>query len=163
MKTAADAIFTIAHVVTAVLGFGAVGMTGIQSLVARRTPGAGSAARYFRPGPNWISLLLLLTPVFGGLIEVVNGYPDLHRLWPWLALAIWILAGAVGFAVHWPAERRIQRLLPAVAGAGATVSGDSRADDPTGFNGACQAAAVSSLFMLGAFAAALVVMVVQPH
>jgi hypothetical protein len=158
-------VFTIAHVATAVLGFGAVGMTGVQALAARRAPAASSSARYFKPGLNWVSLSLLLTPVFGAAIEMVNGYPDVHQLWPWLALAIWIVAGVIGAVVHWPAERRIQRLLPTVSNAvvGSVSVAESNSEGCRTFDRACLAAATSSLVMVVAFLAALAVMVIKPH
>jgi hypothetical protein len=176
VKSAADAVFTIVHVATAVLGFGAVAMTGVQALIARRAPAASSSARYFKPGLNWVALSLLLTPLFGAAIEVMNGYPDVHQLWPWLALAIWIVAGAVGLIVHWPAERSIQRLLPAVAAEVAVPARPTAPPVPSvapistfpggelnALDKACLAAAASSAVMVLAFLGALVVMVVQPH
>lgn len=153
MKAAAEVILTIGHIVTAILGFGAVAVTGAQALVARRNPAATSVKRYFREGPNWIAMSLLLTPLFGGALEVVDNYPDVHRLWPWLALGIWLIAAAVGGHVHWPAEQRIQRSLADAA--------DSNAVGPV-FQRASVVAAASSAVMVAAFAGALVVMVTQP-
>jgi hypothetical protein len=161
VKTAAEVLFTVAHIVTAIVGFLAVGMTGGQALVARRNPSSVSARRYFKQGPNWIAMSFLLTPVFGGLLEVVDNYPDVHLLWPWLALGIWIVAVAAAVAVHWPAERRIQRHLAAVYAPGGTPS-DAGDLDGRALGRDCILAAASSALIVACFVAALIVMVTQP-
>lgn len=164
MKTAADVLFTTVHIVTAIVGFLAVAMTGGQALIARRDPSAVSARRYFRPGPNWIAMSFLLAPVFGGLLEVVDNYPDVHLLWPWLALGIWIVAVAAAVTVHWPAERRIQRHLAAAAAldTGGGTPADAGDDDRNALGQDCILAAASSALIVACFVAALVVMVTQP-
>src|SRR5580658_9510173 len=112
----ASGVMLVLHVATAVVGFGAVIATGVAARAARRSASAPSARRYFRPGPNWASLSLLLVPVFGAALEALQKFPDIHQAWPWLALAMWALAAAIGTLVHWPAERRIQLLGSVAAG-----------------------------------------------
>jgi hypothetical protein len=112
----ASGVMLVLHVVAAVVGFGAVIATGVAAGAARRSATSPSARRYFRPGPNWASLSLLLVPVFGAALEALQKFPDVHQAWPWLALAMWALAAAIGTFVHWPAERRIQLLVSVAAG-----------------------------------------------
>ena len=58
------------HALSAIIGFGAVAVSGTV-----RGPGPGgrprreatTAGRYFRPGTNWAERLLLLTPVLGAV------------------------------------------------------------------------------------------------
>ena len=147
-------LLVVLHVLSSVVGFGAVVATGACAGVARRAPAAQSALRYFRPGRNWASHSLLLVPVFGAALEAANGWPDIGRAWPWAALGIWAVAAAAGLAVHWPAERRIQVLLHGT---------EPRTPVGTDLATACGRAVWSSAVMTAAFAAALAVMVVQPR
>src|SRR5579864_9046880 len=109
----------VLHVLTAVVGFGAVVATGVAAGVVLRDTDVPAAARYFRPGWNWASLSLLLVPAFGAGLEAAHGWPDLHVAWPWIAFGLWSIAAVVAVMVHWPAERRIQRFVAAAAGVGA--------------------------------------------
>ena len=186
MNGPANAVLTVLHVVCSIVGFGAVAITGVEAIGARRSPPTPSSLRYFRPSINWASLSLLLTPFLGAGIEVVNNYPDVHLLWPWLALGIWIVAAAAGATLHWPAERAIQHLLapgtrdpaegPATAAAGgvpgpATIDAGAPAGAPAPagatahaeLRAACLRASVSSAVMTLAFLAALAVMLIQPR
>jgi hypothetical protein len=151
MTGVASAVMLVAHVVTAVVGFGAVIATGVAARAARRSATAPSTRRYFRPGPNWASLSLLLVPVFGAALEALQKFPDLHQAWPWLALGMWAVAACVGLFVHWPAERRIQALV-ATGGGG-----------PPDLAGPCQRAIWSSAAMAVLFVGCVGVMVTQPH
>jgi hypothetical protein len=162
------------HIVTAVVGFGAVAVTGVLALAAARDPASPAACRYFRPGPNWASYLVLLVPVFGAGLEASSGWADLGAAWPWIALGLWAVAVAAG-AVHWPAERRLQSLLaPAIApqptsdktvlGPAAQRSPLPPASDAAGaLAGTCRRVVWSSGVMTVCFLAALAVMVVQPR
>jgi uncharacterized membrane protein len=158
---ALSGVLVVLHVISSVVGFGAVAATGACAWVASRDAGAPAVARYFRPGPNWASYSVLLVPVFGAALEASKGWPDLGRAWPWLALGIWAMAAAAGLGAHWPSERRIQALVAAVRkGGGPGPAGAAAAGD--GLAGACRRAMWSSGVMTVAFGAALAVMVVQP-
>jgi hypothetical protein len=175
---AVTGVLVALHIVAAVVGFGAVAMTGALALTAARDPSSPAAARYFRPGPNWASYLVFLVPVCGAGLEASSGWGDVHFAWPWIALGIWLVAAATGSA-HWPAERRLQGLLAAGAGAGPNrVAPETPQDtdatrnlprDPEAAGAAgdllaaCRRTAWSSAVMTTCFVAALVVMVVQPR
>lgn len=144
----------VAHVLSAVVGFGSLGTTGAYAAALRRAPGrAGEASfrRYFRPGRNWAARAVLLVPVFGATLLVLGHGVDLGRAFPWIGLGLWTLATAIASGVLWPAERAVQALL---------------ADTPPGGAEALQAACARCERAAGAtsllFAVALVVMVVQP-
>ena len=164
MKALAGVLVAL-HVLSSVVGFGAVAATGVVATIARRSPTAPSVARYFRRGRNWASHAMLLVPVLGAGTEAANGWPDVHDAWPWIALGIWMVAAVTGFAVHWPAERAVQVGVPARRATYAVGPGSAPEPAPTGpcFARACARAAWSSALMTVAFAGALAVMVVQPR
>jgi hypothetical protein len=149
-------ILVALHIVTAITGFGAVVATGVLAAVAARDPASTAAARYFRPGPNWVARSLLLVPLFGAGLEASSGFPDVRLAWPYLALAIWLVAAGVASGVHWPAEQRIQALL---ASPGGTPAAPATAE----LVAACRRAEWSGAVLTVAFVAALAVMVVQPR
>jgi hypothetical protein len=151
-------VLVVLHVLASIVGFGAVVATGACARVARRDVRAPAVGHYFRPGPNWASHALLLVPVFGAGLEAAQGWPDVGLAWPWIALVIWVVAAATGFAVHWPAERRIQQLVvpDETGGAAQATAGSELAV-------ACGRAMWSSAVMTVAFAGALGVMLVQPR
>ena len=69
-------VLLVAHVVCAVVGFGAMVVTGVQARRARRGPdgpGAEGVRRYFRPGVNWAGRALYGVPVFG--VGLLGGQP----------------------------------------------------------------------------------------
>jgi hypothetical protein len=142
------------HIVSAILGFGAVAATTVLAGVARSRGASPAVLRYFRPGRNYVAYLVLLVPVFGAGLEASSGWPDIGHAWPYVALGIWVVAAGLGTAVHWPAERRIQALVVEPAPSAA-------AGPPAELVDACTRALWSGTLMTLAFFAALWVMLVQ--
>jgi len=105
-------ILLVLHVLFAVVGFGSVGVTGLQASRARRgpsAPGADAVRRYFRPGVNWAGRALYAVPVFGfSLIAASNRAFDSGDTFVVTGLLLWLAAVALAESVLWPAERRIQ-------------------------------------------------------
>ena len=100
------------HVLFAVIGFGSVGVTGLQASRARRgpsAPGADAVRRYFQPGVNWAGRALYAVPVLGfALIAASNRAFGAGDTFVVAGLVLWLVAVAVAEYVLWPAERRIQ-------------------------------------------------------
>jgi hypothetical protein len=145
------------HVAAAVVGFGAVAVTGVQAARVRRgpgQPGAGALRRYFRPGTNWPARALYAVPLLGvGLLADSGGAWGAGDGWVVAGLALWLAATVLAEAVLWPAERRIQQAVT------------DHWDDPggcEGLAGACRRAAATSGVLVGVFLAAVVVMTVKP-
>ena len=102
------AVVTAFHVLAAVVGFGALGVTGTYAHAARRAASPSSVAslgRFFRPGRNWAARTVFVVPVLGGLLLALGHGQDGVRLFPWLGLGIWTAAVGVASAAMWPAER----------------------------------------------------------
>ena len=76
-KGAVYSILLLLHVACALVGFGALAMTGVQARRARRGPtghGAEGVRRFFGPGVNWAARALYGVPVFGfALISTSDG------------------------------------------------------------------------------------------
>lgn len=148
----------IIHVLCAVVGFGALAMSGAYARLARTAPdpfGSPGLKRYFRPGKNIVARAIYLVPVFGAVALVFSH--DTHRLYPYLGIGIWLVATGVASAILWPAEAKIQQIMNAHA-----PSGEPGADRGALVRLAqrCERAAMATSLC---FALALVVMIAQPN
>jgi uncharacterized membrane protein len=99
------------HVICAVVGFGAVALSGIYGGTASHPDRAGSAEearRYFR-SPGRAEWVVLAVPFFGaGALGVRPGGADFGDAWVVGAAALWLVAAAVLVGLVRPAERRIR-------------------------------------------------------
>jgi len=150
-------ILLVLHVAAAVVGFGALLLTGVQAARAARgpsAPGAEGVRRYFRPGINWAGRLLYAVPVLGFVLVA-----DSDRAFTAgdgfvvAGLVLWLVAAGIAEAVVWPAERRIQVLVTERWG-----------DPDTGVLLArdCRRVVVAATALGVVFLAAVVVMVGKP-
>jgi hypothetical protein len=113
----------VLHVLSAVVGFGAIFITGVYAGLARRRAD-DAVCRYFRPGPNWAARALYAVPVLGAaVVATSHGADRFAQLWVWVSLLLWAAATALAHAVVWPGEGRIQRLV-AEAGPGGRPGDD---------------------------------------
>ena len=153
-------LLLVAHVAAGVVGFGAIGASGIEARAGRRSPDPAhdlGLRRFFRPGPDWAGRVIFLVPVLG-LALLFGGVPQDEALaYPWAGLGIWVAATGVATGACWPAERRAQRALAELA--------DGRVAEPEvleRFRSACasmeRAVGVISLLFL----AAVAIMIAQP-
>jgi hypothetical protein len=141
------------HVLSAVIGFGAVAVSGAYGAIGRRAarPGARDQAaeevqRYFS-SRSAMEYLVLAAPLFGvAAMSVRPGGSEFGQVWVLSGLVIWVAAGGLLTAVVRPAERRIRAVGTDVASAGS----DART--------LMWAAAASDIL----FVVALLVMVTQP-
>jgi len=165
----------LAHVTCAVIGFATVVASGLQASRLRSIgPGglpSGSVVRYYLPGVNWAGRLLYGVPLLGlALVAQSNRAFSVSDGWILAGLALWLVAAVVGESVLWPAERRIQRVLAGsverVPGAGPSVTRvadtGALADAVSVARPACSAVLAGGAVMVACFAAATVLMVVQP-
>lgn len=147
-------LLLIAHVASALVGFGAVAVSGAQAARLLRLPGAipDDLRRYYAPGINWAGRVLYLVPALGAAL--VADSPSLGFALPWVeaGLGLWAVSILVAEALLWPAERRIQRALAAPEG---TVGAAWMAEDG-------RLVVLTSALVVGAFLGATVLMVAQP-
>jgi uncharacterized membrane protein len=143
----------VLHVISAVVAFGSLAATGWYSGRLRQLADPfsdQSLHRYFRPGRNLAELAIFAVPAFGGALVGIAGRAVADHPWPWIGLAIWLVAASVAAAVVWPAERALQEALATPEKALAPVRRLAKRAE--------RGAAATSL----CFVAALVVMVWQP-
>lgn len=147
------------HVASAVVGFGAVAVSGAYGAVGRHGgrqvgPREGQAGRSdelrrFFATPLRAELLILVVPFLGAAALAVRPTgSDFAAAWVLIGVAIWVAASAVLLGLVRPAESRLRRALEDGA--------DGAADAPA--RALMWSAAVSDLL----FVAALLVMVTQP-
>lgn len=105
-----DAVL-VAHVASAVVGFGAVATTGAYCGAARRSSPrlSESVRRYFAPGVNLPARLVWAVPLLGvALVGMSGGDFGFGQAWLAASLGLWVAAALVAQAVVWPGERDIQ-------------------------------------------------------
>jgi hypothetical protein len=162
-----------AHVLSAVIGFGSILVTGGYAQLARPRLGVTTGTswappeavrRYFRPGANLASRLIFAVPALGLVLAGLGGWKDLHQMWLWIGSGLWVAAAGAAAGLVWPAEARIQALVHRL-GQGGGGGGSQDASVPAvGANLARagrRAVAGSALADLAA-AAALVIMIARP-
>jgi Predicted integral membrane protein (DUF2269) len=147
-------ILLLLHVGTAVVGFGAVVMTGVQARRARKGPaadGAEGVRRFFRPGVNWAGRALYAVPVFGfALISASQGAFTTDDGFVIAGLGLWALATVTAEFVVWPGERRIQEVVS-----------NGWTTDPR-FEVDCLRVARAAAVLSGVFVVAVILMVARP-
>jgi hypothetical protein len=141
------------HVISAVVGFGAVALSGIYGATARQVDKPESReemARYFR-SPGRAEWLVLLVPFLGA--AALGARPDgsdFGAVWVVTAFVLWLAAAAVLLGAVRPAERRIRA---------AAAAGPDRPGPAAAAGRKLMWASVASDVL---FVAALVLMVGQP-
>lgn len=160
MKVPTDAgysVLLLVHVGAAIVGFGAMVVTGAQARRARRGPddaAADGVRRYFRPGVNWAARALYLVPVFGfALLADSHGAFAAGDGFVVSGLFLWLVAVLVAEMVVWPGERRIQQVVSDHWG-DRNTAGD--------FDRECRRVAIASVVLSGVFVLAFVIMIAKP-
>jgi hypothetical protein len=160
-----DALVAL-HVIAAIVGFGAVALSGIYGGLAARQAepdAAEESARYFR-SPGRAEWLILAVPVLGsaalGFRREGAGFGD---TWVVAALVIWAGAAGLLLGVVRPAERDLRRAATA-----STASSPSGREAGAGAGSSLPVARPARRLKWGAaacdvlFVAALVLMIAQP-
>lgn len=158
-------LLLVAHVTTAVVGFGSVGLTGVEAWRARLGPGgpgAGPAQRFFRPGPDLVGRTLYAVPVLGlVLLGLSHGTYRPGDPFVVVGLMLWVCGVGLAEGVVWPGGRRIAEAFVEVAA--------SRSSPTTGEPGpvewpvaVCRRVALAAAGMAGIFWGATVVMFLKP-
>ncbi|MGH9055840.1 MAG: DUF2269 family protein [Acidimicrobiales bacterium] len=106
------------HVACAVVGFGAVAVSGVYGGTARRVSGrdrAEETRRYFA-SPGRLEWLVLAVPFLGaGALAARPGSDDFTAVWVLGGAAIWLVSAGLLLWVVRPAERAIRTATSASA------------------------------------------------
>jgi uncharacterized membrane protein len=150
-------LLLLGHVAAALIGFGAVATSGVQAArLLRSATGAlpGDLRRYFVPGVNWAGRVVYLVPALGFALLATSRF----RLGdPFVAagLGLWAASALVGETVMWPAERRLQLAVAALADDAAPAVVPTLLRD-------CLLVGGSAALLAADFLAATVLMVAKP-
>jgi hypothetical protein len=109
-RSAGYDIVLLAHVLSALIGLGAVVVAGGYAVALLRSgPDSEAVRRYYRPGVNWAGRILFLVPVLGVvLIAMSHGTWSFSDGWVSTGLLLWAVVAVTGELALWPAERRLQ-------------------------------------------------------
>jgi hypothetical protein len=104
----------LCHILSVVVGIGAVMLNGVYAAQAQKNPGA--PGRAVSEANEFVSSVaekvIYLIPVFGILLILVSDDAwKFSQTWIWLALLLYIAAVGVAHAVLTPGHRRINELL----------------------------------------------------
>jgi hypothetical protein len=117
--TAGDIAYGVAlavHVVSAVVGFALLGLSGLYGAWSGRseTPEGRRDLRQYFGRVNRAGQTLWAVPVAGGVaLWIHSGATALGKAWVFAALACWAVAMVLAVSVIWPAERRIRPIVVA--------------------------------------------------
>ena len=118
---AAFDVVLLLHVACVVVGLAttaaaAATATRLRRLLRTGAPVPDALRRYFQPGVNWAGRAVYGIPVFGvALIAMSQGAYALGEGWIVAGVALFVAMAAVGEGVLWPAERRLQAAVTAMA------------------------------------------------
>lgn len=154
-------LLLVAHVVAAVVGFGAIAVAGIAASSARRCDDPATDAsvrRFFTQGRDWPARVVFLVPVLGLALLFGGDHAAEGAAWPWIGLGLWVAAAGIASGVCWPAEHAAQAALAELVGARADAAGSLVA----GFRASCHRMELATGAISVCFVTALAVMILQP-
>jgi len=158
----------LAHVLTAVVGLGALVVAAgsalaLRGVLLRGGPVPEALARYYRPGVNWAGRVLFLVPVLGAaLLAMSGGQWSFADLWVSLGTAAWGVVAVAAEAVLWPGERRLQEVVATVTGGSGVPDPHDDRSDVVRAPGLCARVGLLGLTLGAALVVTGVVMVAKP-
>ena len=104
----------VLHILTAIVGLGAVMLNGLYAAQAAKRPGPGgravSEANFFVS--SVAEKFIYLIPIFGILLVLASDKQwKFSQTWIWLALLIYVVAIGISHAVLIPGHKKINALL----------------------------------------------------
>jgi uncharacterized membrane protein len=107
-------LLLLLHILSVVVGLGAVMLNGLYAAQAQKRPGpTGRAVSEANEAiGNVAQYVIYLIPVFGLLLVMFSdGAWKLSQTWVWLALVLYVIAIGIAHAMLIPGHRRINELL----------------------------------------------------
>lgn len=119
-------IVFLLHILSAIIGFGAVLLNGVYGAEAKKRRGAEGLA-IFQANERVSGIgqvFILLVPLWGiGLVFMSDGAWGFSQTWVWLAIVIYAIALTVALAVIRPAANRHESLMKELIGGPAPAGG----------------------------------------
>jgi hypothetical protein len=104
------------HVLSSIVGFGAVALNSFYAAQARKRPGPGGIAILEANGAaSRVGENLILVVLVSGLVLVAFSKSGITwgRTWVWLSIVLFAVASALSYGIVQPAARRMVALLKA--------------------------------------------------
>lgn len=107
-------VLLVLHILSAIVGLGAVMLNGLYAVQSQKRPGPGGRA--VSEANFAVSIVaekaIYLIPVFGILLVLVSDDAwDFGQAWLWLSLALYVVAIGISHSVLIPGHRKINELL----------------------------------------------------
>ncbi len=115
------------HVLTSIVGFGAVALNALYAAQARKRPGRSGLAILEANGVvSRVGENLILVVLVSGLVLVATSKSGITwgQTWVWLSILLFAIATGLSYGVVQPAGRRMVRLLAASDEPGSTDPAD---------------------------------------
>lgn len=124
--SAAYRILFLLHIVTAIVGFGAVTLNGIYGNEVKKRQGREGLAIF--EANEKVSeigqIFIYLVPIFGlGLVGVSDGLWEFSQTWVWLAIVLYVIAIGISHGVMKPAVKKQHALMEELVNAGPPAGG----------------------------------------
>ncbi len=116
----------LAHLISAVVGFGGVLLNGVYGAKAKaRRGGEGLAIAEANYQVSMVAeIFIYATPVFGLiLVPLSDGVYRFSELWVWLSVVVYVVSLAVSLGVQLPTVRRMVQLMRELAAGGPPPAG----------------------------------------
>lgn len=107
-------VVLLIHILSVVVGIGALTLNGVYALEAKNRQGReGLAIAEANAKVTKIAEYVILTiPLWGfGLLGMSDGVYEFSQTWIWLSFLLWMVAVGIAQAVLLPADRRIRSLM----------------------------------------------------
>lgn len=121
-------IFVAVHVSLALVGFGAVALSGAYGIVGRS--GLSRELARFISGRTWAEFSLVAAPLFGvAAMAVRPGGSEFSQLWAIGGLTIWVVAAVLLVCVLRPAEARLRAAVARISPSSPAAAGPCDLDE----------------------------------
>lgn len=124
----------VLHILSAIVGFGAVLLNGIYADEIKKHQGPEGIAIFdanWRASVKWGEKFIYAVPIFGlALVGMSDKVIKFSHTWVWLALVLYVIALGIVHGIHLPNLRRMRALMGELAAMGPPPAGTQSAGPP---------------------------------
>ncbi len=165
MKNPVYDLVMILHVLSAVIGFGTLMVSGVYSANLQKSKdifNSKQLKKYFTGKTNYMGNVLFLVPVFGAILLYMGKWHQLSHPYPWVGIACWTIGALVAGFIIFPQEKLIGVYINKNGQTGEDRSGISDGHSHEKFKQMSRKIERASSVAAVCFTLAVVFMVIQP-